>query len=108
VVTNVIAVDELLKVSDASVAIATSESGAANSAPQVSAAAANKAIIIRSRDDNSNVNPLWVGGSTVDAANSANGYPLDAGESLELPIENANMLYVDSVSANQKYTVIAV
>ena len=68
----------------------------------------NKFVLIRSRDDNDTTQPVWVGGADVDAANSANGYPLDAGESLLLPVENANMVWLDSQTADQNFTIVIV
>jgi hypothetical protein len=107
-VTNVASVTELVKTSDASITIATGDTGTANTAVQLPTVAANKFVVVRSRDDNDIDQPIWVGNASVDAANSANGYPLDAGEVLQLPIENANMLYVDSQVADQNYSLIIV
>jgi hypothetical protein len=101
-------VDKLVKVAHGALAIASADTGIVNTAKQVTAATAVKFVTIRSHYDNSVDNPIWVGGSTVDAVNSANGYPLDAGEILQLPIENANLLYVASIEADQNYSIIAV
>ena len=108
VVTNVTAVDAVIKETTAFVIAATANSGAVNTPAQLATYAANKFVIVRSRDDNDTDNPLWVGKSNVDAELSANGYPLDAGESIKLPVENANEVWVDSQAANQNYSLVVV
>jgi len=52
-----------------------------------------------------NAGDIYVGGSTVSAAN---GYILDAAATLELWIGNANLLYIDAATASDGVTWLAV
>ena len=60
--------------------------------------------------DPTNTGIIYVGASgvTADSADATDGWPLYAGDSMTLPVNNANVVYVIASTANQKIRWIAV
>jgi hypothetical protein len=63
---------------------------------------ATKGVQLRAADANTGV--VYVGKSTVttDSADATDGYPLAAGESLFVPVDDASKIYLRATAASQK------
>ena len=72
-------------------------------AVQLPSNALKNSINIKSSDSNTGI--LYVGSSN--AVTTATGYELSAGESITLPINNSNLIYLISNSTNQIISYIA-
>jgi len=67
-----------------------------------------KGVQVRAADDNAAA--VYVGGSgvTTDTADTTDGYPLAAGETLFVPVNEVRKVYVRSTVANQKVFWLAI
>ena len=63
--------------------------------------AENSVLIVA---DSSNAVNVWVGGSglTVDAADTTDGFPLEPGDSINIPIKQPTQIYLRAPSGSNK------
>ncbi len=72
----------------------------------------NKGVLLRCpgpSDPSPNTAPIWVGSKTVtaDSAESTGGMPIVPGESLVIPVDDFDRLYVVSSAADQDVAWVA-
>lgn len=80
------------------------KSAIGNAAVQITATAALCRMGITFKAPITNVDKVYLGGAgiTCDAADGTDGYPLDIGESVLLPIDSPHLVYARSPTAGQK------
>lgn len=63
---------------------------------------------VKVKADLTNGNNVYVGGSTVANTGDTQGYTLDAGEEVEIPIDYANKVWVIGGAADQGYSWLVI
>ena len=80
------------------------------SAEQITASSipATRGVLVLAHDDNTGYVYLGNSDVTADGTDATDGYPLGPGESVFLPVSNANLVYARGSAANQKLFFLVV